>query len=80
LFITIFNTGIDKDGVALVIWTTLSGISKCTIGIVVDEIRNRITGFTPTLKGICCFENKKKTLFDLIDTYIRDAKTRQAYL
>jgi len=22
---------------------------------------------------------KKKTLFDLIDTYIRDAKTRQAY-
>ncbi len=24
-------------------------------------------------------ENKKKTLFDLIDTYIRDAKTRQAY-
>jgi transcriptional regulator with XRE-family HTH domain len=24
-------------------------------------------------------ENKKNTLFDLIDTYIRDAKTRQAY-
>ena len=24
-------------------------------------------------------EDKKKTLFDLIDTYIRDAKTRQAY-
>lgn len=24
-------------------------------------------------------DNKKKTLFDLIDTYIRDAKTRQAY-
>jgi len=23
--------------------------------------------------------NKKKTLFDLIDTYIRDAKARQAY-
>lgn len=23
--------------------------------------------------------DKKKTLFDLIDTYIRDAKTRQAY-
>ena len=24
-------------------------------------------------------EDKKKTLFDLIDTYIRDAKTRKAY-
>lgn len=24
-------------------------------------------------------EDKKKTLYDLIDTYIRDAKTRQAY-
>lgn len=24
-------------------------------------------------------EEKKKTLFDLMDTYIRDAKTRQAY-
>jgi len=24
-------------------------------------------------------ESKRKTLFDLIDTYIRDAKTRQAY-
>ena len=24
-------------------------------------------------------DNKKKTLFDLIDTYIRDAKTRLAY-
>jgi transcriptional regulator with XRE-family HTH domain len=24
-------------------------------------------------------EEKKKTLFDLIDTYIRDAKTRKAY-
>jgi transcriptional regulator with XRE-family HTH domain len=24
-------------------------------------------------------ENKKRTLFDLIDTYIRYAKTRQAY-
>lgn len=24
-------------------------------------------------------ENKKKTVFDLIDTYIRDFKTRQAY-
>lgn len=24
-------------------------------------------------------EDKKQTLFDLIDTYIRDAKTRQAY-
>ncbi|MFH0757872.1 MAG: helix-turn-helix transcriptional regulator [Bacteroidota bacterium] len=24
-------------------------------------------------------EDKKKTLFDLMDTYIRDAKTRQAY-
>ena len=24
-------------------------------------------------------DDKKKTLFDLIDTYIRDAKTRQAY-
>lgn len=25
-------------------------------------------------------DDKKKTLYDLIDTYIRDAKTRQAYL
>jgi hypothetical protein len=24
-------------------------------------------------------EDKKKTLFDLIDTYIRDAKARKAY-
>lgn len=24
-------------------------------------------------------ENKKQTLYDLIDTYIRDAKTRKAY-
>ncbi len=24
-------------------------------------------------------DNKKQTLFDLMDTYIRDAKTRQAY-
>lgn len=24
-------------------------------------------------------DDKKKTLFDLIDTYIRDAKTRRAY-
>lgn len=24
-------------------------------------------------------EDKKKTLFDLMDTYIRDAKTREAY-
>ncbi len=24
-------------------------------------------------------ENKRKTLFNLMDTYIRDAKTRQAY-
>ncbi|MBH2005009.1 MAG: helix-turn-helix transcriptional regulator [Sphingobacteriia bacterium] len=24
-------------------------------------------------------EDKKKTLFDLIDTYVRDAKTRKAY-
>lgn len=24
-------------------------------------------------------EDKKKTLFDLMDTYIRDAKTRQVY-
>lgn len=24
-------------------------------------------------------EDKKKTLFDIIDTYVRDAKTRKAY-
>ena len=24
-------------------------------------------------------ENKKQTLYDLIDTYIRDAKTRKTY-
>ena len=25
-------------------------------------------------------EDKKKTLFDIIDTYVRDAKTRKAYV